>query len=84
MVRDERRIEFYRGYLRALGRAIHDGADVRGYHAWSLLDNFEWAEGYAQRFGLVWVDFDSGERTIKESARWYAQVAATGGVDAQE
>ena len=81
VVRDERRIEFYRGYLRALGRAIRDGADVRGYHAWSLLDNFEWAEGFAQRFGLVWVDFDTGERTIKDSARWYAQVAATGGVD---
>jgi beta-glucosidase len=81
LVRDERRIEFYRGYLRALGRAIRDGADVRGYHAWSLLDNFEWAEGFSQRFGLVWVDFDTGERTIKDSARWYAQVAANGAVD---
>jgi beta-glucosidase len=84
LVRDERRIEFYRGYLRALGRAIRDGADVRGYHAWSLLDNFEWAEGFSQRFGLVWVDFDTGERTIKDSARWYAQVAASGAVDAAE
>jgi beta-glucosidase len=81
VVRDDRRIEFYRGYLRELGRAIQDGADVRGYHAWSLLDNFEWGEGYAQRFGLVWVDFDTGERTIKQSARWYGAVAAENAVD---
>jgi beta-glucosidase len=81
VVRDERRIEFYRGYLRALGTAIRDGADVRGYHAWSLLDNFEWAEGFAQRFGLVWVDFDTGERTIKESARWLSRVARANAVD---
>jgi beta-glucosidase len=81
VVLDERRIEFYRGYLRALGEAIRDGADVRGYHAWSLLDNFEWAEGYAQRFGLTWVDFDTGERIIKESARWYARVARENALD---
>jgi beta-glucosidase len=81
VVRDERRIEFYRGYLRALGTAIRDGADVRGYHAWSLLDNFEWAEGFAQRFGLVWVDFDTGERTIKESARWLSRAARANAVD---
>jgi beta-glucosidase len=81
VVRDDRRIDYYRGYLRELGRAIQDGADVRGYHAWSLLDNFEWGEGYSQRFGLVWVDFDTGERTIKQSARWYAGVAAENAVD---
>ncbi len=75
-VRDTRRIEFYRGYLSELARAIADGADVRGYHAWSLLDNFEWAEGYNQRFGLVHVDFQTGKRTLKESGRWYGQVAA--------
>jgi len=80
-VRDQRRIEFYRGYLEALARAIGDGADVRGYHAWTLLDNFEWAEGFAQRFGLVWVDFATQDRTLKESGRWYAGVAAANGFD---
>lgn len=77
-VPDERRIEFMRGYLSALGRAIGHGAKVRAYHHWSLLDNFEWAEGYTQRFGMVYVDFRSQKRTIKDSGRWYAQLASTG------
>jgi beta-glucosidase len=80
-VRDERRIDFYRGYLEAVHRAISDGADVRGYHAWSLLDNFEWAEGYTQRFGLVWMDFETQERTLKDSGRWYGTVAAENGFE---
>jgi len=80
-IRDQRRIDFYRGYLGAVGRAIAQGADVRGYHAWSLLDNFEWAEGYAQRFGLAYVDFATCERTIKQSGHWYARVAAQNGLD---
>jgi len=77
-VRDQRRIEFYRAYLSALGRAIRDGADVRAYHAWSLMDNFEWAEGYNQRFGLVYVDFQNQRRYVKDSGDWYAKLAATG------
>ena len=80
-VRDERRIEFYRGYLEALARAIEAGADVRGYHAWTLLDNFEWSEGYEQRFGLTWVDFATQDRTLKESGRWYGRVAAENGFE---
>jgi beta-glucosidase len=80
VVRDARRIEFYRGYLEALARAIEEGADVRGYHAWSLLDNFEWGEGFAQRFGLAWVDFGTGERRLKDSGRWYGRVAAQNGL----
>ena len=76
VVRDTRRIDFYRGYLEAVHRAIQEGADVRGYHAWTLLDNFEWAEGYAQRFGLAWVDFDTCQRILKDSGRWYGRVAA--------
>jgi len=77
-VPDPRRIEFTRGYLSALGRAITDGANVRAYHHWSLMDNFEWAEGYAQRFGLTYVDFRTQKRTIKDSGHWYGQLAATG------
>lgn len=76
VIRDSRRIEYHREYLAAMARAISEGADVRGYHAWSLLDNFEWAEGYSQRFGLTYVDFKTQQRTIKESGRWYAKVAA--------
>jgi beta-glucosidase len=77
VIRDTRRIDYHRQYLQALARAIGDGADVRGYHAWSLMDNFEWAEGFSQRFGLAYVDFKTQQRTIKESGRWYANVAAS-------
>jgi beta-glucosidase len=77
-VRDERRIQFLRGYLDELGRAMLHSANVRAYHHWSLLDNFEWAEGYAQRFGLVYVDFRTRKRTIKDSGKWYAKLAENG------
>ncbi len=72
---DTRRIAFYHGYLSELAQAIKEGADVRGFHAWSLLDNFEWAEGFSKRFGLTYVDFQTQKRTIKESGQWYAKVA---------
>jgi beta-glucosidase len=81
-VRDQRRIDFHRGYLEALAGAMEDGADVRGYHAWSLLDNFEWAEGFSKRFGLVHVDFANQKRTVKESGRWFARLAAEGALPA--
>jgi beta-glucosidase len=77
-VPDDRRITFLRGYLGAMARAIKDGADIRGYHCWSLMDNFEWAEGYTQRFGLTYVDFRTQKRTIKDSGKWYANLASTG------
>jgi beta-glucosidase len=77
-VPDERKIAFTRGYLSALGRAIKDGANIRAYHHWSLLDNFEWAEGYTQRFGMVWVDFRDQRRIIKSSGHWYGRLAASG------
>jgi beta-glucosidase len=81
VVNDTRRIDFYRGYLAAMARAIDAGADVRGYHAWTLLDNFEWSEGFDQRFGLSFVDFPSADRTLKESGRWYGRVAAENGFE---
>jgi beta-glucosidase len=77
-VPDPRRVAFTRGYLSAMGRAIKDGANVRGYHHWSLMDNFEWAEGFAQRFGLTYVDFRNEKHTIKDSGYWYAKLAASG------
>jgi beta-glucosidase len=76
IVHDALRIAYHREYLAALAHSITDGADVRGYHAWSLLDNFEWAEGFTQRFGLAYVDFKTQQRTLKDSGHWYAKVAA--------
>jgi len=75
-IHDTRRMEYQRQYLLALGRSISEGADVRGYHAWSLIDNFEWSEGFSQRFGLAYVDFKTQRRLLKESGHWYAKVAA--------
>ncbi|PSK99448.1 beta-glucosidase [Murinocardiopsis flavida] len=68
---DRERIAYLDGHLRALAAAIADGADVRGYYTWSLIDNFEWAEGYTQRFGLVHVDFATQRRTPRASFHWY-------------
>ncbi len=81
VIRDVRRIDFFRGYLAALHRAIEAGADVRGYHAWTLSDNFEWAEGFGQRFGLAWTDFATCDRTLKQSGEWLGRVAAENGLD---
>ncbi len=78
-VNDARRIAYHQQYLSELARAIREGADVRSYHAWSLLDNFEWAEGFSQRFGLVYVDYKTQKRTVKKSGEWYAKVAAQNG-----
>jgi beta-glucosidase len=69
---------YYQAHLAELSRAMRDGAKVRGYHAWSLLDNFEWSEGYSQRFGLTYVDFRDQTRVVKDSGLWYGRVAATG------
>jgi len=78
-VHDHGRIDFLNRYLLALHRAIEDGVDVRGYFQWSIMDNFEWAEGYKHRFGLIHVDFATQKRTLKESAHWYREVIKTNG-----
>jgi beta-glucosidase len=80
-VHDPQRIDFTRRYLRKLKKAVKDGVDVRGYFHWSLIDNFEWAEGYRQRFGLVYVDFATQQRTIKDSGYWYRDVIRSNGAE---
>jgi beta-glucosidase len=79
-VADQDRISFLEGHLKACHEAISRGVDLRGYLVWSLLDNFEWAEGYRKRFGIVHVDFDTQARTLKDSARWYAKVIEHNGL----
>ncbi|MEU7278115.1 GH1 family beta-glucosidase [Streptomyces sp. NPDC045431] len=79
-VHDPERVAYLHAHLAAVHRALADGVDVRGYFLWSLLDNFEWAYGYGKRFGIVHVDFASQRRTPKDSARWYADVIARGGL----
>ena len=76
-ISDDRRVAFLRGYLEQLGHAMLYGANVRSYHHSSLVDGFEWTDGYTQRFGLVYVDFHSRKRTVKESGKWYAKLAST-------
>jgi beta-glucosidase len=79
-VRDERRIVFLRDHLAAAHDAVRAGVPLDGYFAWSLMDNFEWARGYRQRFGLVWVDFETQQRIPKDSAGWYRAVVAANGL----
>jgi beta-glucosidase len=76
VVDDQPRIDYLDAHLRAVAEAVQRGVDVRGYYVWSLMDNFEWAEGFAQRFGLVHVDFDTQVRTPKRSFDWYADLIA--------
>ncbi|GIF76331.1 GH1 family beta-glucosidase [Asanoa siamensis] len=73
-VDDPGRVEFLRDHFAAAHRAIEAGVPLESYHVWSLLDNFEWAEGYEQRWGLVYVDYPTQRRTLKRSARWYQRV----------
>ena len=76
VVDDQPRIDYLDAHLRAVATAVQRGVDVRGYYTWSLLDNFEWSEGYSQRFGLVHVDYDTQVRTPKRSFQWYADTIA--------
>ncbi len=77
-VHDPRRIAYLRSYLAEVNRQIALGSRVEGYFVWSFTDNFEWAEGYGKRFGLVYVDYATGRRIPKDSARWYGSIAKTG------
>jgi beta-glucosidase len=79
-VHDPDRVTYLREHLTAAHEAIQNGVDLRGYFVWSLLDNFEWAYGYAKRFGIVHVDYATQQRTWKDSAHWYRDVIAAGGV----
>jgi len=78
-VHDPQRIDFMHRYLLELGRALREGLPITGYYAWSILDNFEWAEGYKQRFGLVYVDYQTQKRIPKDAFDWYKKVIASGG-----
>ena len=83
-VHDPQRIEYLKGYLSGLERAVDEGVPVLGYLYWSILDNFEWSEGYDKRFGLIHVDYRDQKRTVKDSAEWYARVIATNGASLNE
>jgi beta-glucosidase len=81
-VHDEARVRFLRDHFLAARRAIDAGVPLSGYFVWSLLDNFEWDRGYTQRFGVVWVDYQTQARIPKDSALWYRRVIAENVVDA--
>ena len=80
-VHDPKRIDFVHRYLLELSKAIAEGAPVQGYLYWSFLDNFEWSNGYDERFGLVYVDYPTLKRIPKDSARWYKEVIETNGAE---
>ena len=82
-VRDPERIAYLEAHLGACHEAINRGVPLRGYFAWSLLDNYEWAHGYTKRFGLVYVDYETQRRIPKSSAAWYADVIRRGGLTAE-
>jgi beta-glucosidase len=78
-VKDDLRTEYLRTHIAAVHRAIEAGVPMAGYFAWSLMDNFEWGFGYSQRFGLIWVNYETQERIIKDSAKWYKTVIKKNG-----
>ncbi|MEX2398050.1 MAG: family 1 glycosylhydrolase, partial [Balneolales bacterium] len=80
-INDIKRTEYLRSHLEACGRAIQNGVDLRGYFAWSLLDNFEWERGYGKRFGMIHVDYETQERIIKDSGHYYSDLIKRHGVN---
>lgn len=83
-VHDDRRVDYLRRHVAAVGEAMDAGVDVRGYFVWSLLDNFEWAYGFSRRFGIIRVDYDTLQRTWKDSAYFYRDLVARGAVPGTE
>eukprot|EP00752_Nemacystus_decipiens_P017501 g15689.t1 len=83
-VNDTGRIAYFQGYLEEMHYAIQLGADVRAYYAWSFMDNFEWAQGYAKRFGLVHVDYTTLKRTPKSSSKWFSKVLTSNTLEVQD
>ncbi|WP_258881713.1 family 1 glycosylhydrolase [Paenibacillus sp. sptzw28] len=79
-VADPRRIEYVHQHLAAAHRFIREGGPLAGYYFWSFMDNFEWAFGYDKRFGMVYVDYETQKRTVKDSAYWYRDVIGNNGV----
>lgn len=79
-VRDQKRINYLQSHIQAVWQAIQDSMPVTAYLQWSLLDNFEWAKGYSQRFGIIYVDFETQQRYIKDSAYWYSDVIKENGL----
>lgn len=80
-IHDQKRIEYLRGHLTAVHRAIQNGVPIAGYLQWSFMDNYEWAEGYSQRFGIVYVDYETQQRLPKDSAFWYRDVIQRNGLE---
>ena len=80
-VADVRRQTYIRDHLAQARRAMEAGVPLAGYFVWSLMDNFEWSHGYSQRFGIVWVDYETQQRIPKDSAFWYRDVIAANGFD---
>ena len=81
VIEDTTRVDLLRGFLAGLHGAIQDGADVRAYYQWSLMDNFEWAFGFSKRFGMVYTDFETQKRIPKRSAAFYSQVIRDNGIE---
>lgn len=78
-IHDKKRIDFMKEYLSGVKRAVNDGINVLGYQHWSLMDNFEWTNGYAPRFGIIHIDYKTQKRTIKDSGYFYKEVIKSDG-----
>ncbi len=80
-VHDHKRIDYLKKHFEMAHKAIEDGVKLKGYFVWSLLDNFEWAFGYSKRFGIVYVDYNTQKRIIKDSGKWYSQIIKNNSLD---